>query len=159
MNILSGDRAGVTMRPTGLSRRASNIMQKTVFLAGVFLLCACVLMLQIIETRILSVIAYYHLAFFAISMAMFGMTAGSLIVHFNQQIFAPERLFDNLRWIAALFGLSVALSTILLISTVIIEPRVGVILSAVLWLKLIAVLVPPYVLAGMGISLALTRSP
>ena len=133
-------------------------MQKTAFLFGVFLLCACVLMLQIIETRILSVIAYYHLAFFAISMAMFGMTAGSLIVHFNQQIFAPVRLFDNLRWIASLFGLSVALSTTLLISTVIIEPRVGIILSAVLWLKLIAVLVPPYVLAGMGISLALTRS-
>src|ERR1700741_1872831 len=109
--------------------------RKPAFLSGLFVICMCVLMLQIIETRILSVISYYHLAFFAISMAMFGMTAGSLIVHFNQQIFAPERLFDNLRWIAALFGLLVALSTILLISTVIIEPRVGIILSAVLWLK------------------------
>ena len=43
----------------------------------------CVLMLQIIETRILSVISYYHLAFFSISMAMFGMTAGSLFVYFR----------------------------------------------------------------------------
>ena len=34
----------------------------------------CGLMLQIIETRVLSVIAYYYLAFFAIGMAMFGMT-------------------------------------------------------------------------------------
>ena len=35
------------------------------------------------------------LAFFAISMAMFGMTAGSLIVYFNPTFFAPERLFAN----------------------------------------------------------------
>jgi hypothetical protein len=40
------------------------------------LICMCVLMLQIIETRVLSVIAYYYFAFFAIGMAMFGMTAG-----------------------------------------------------------------------------------
>jgi hypothetical protein len=34
------------------------------FLLGLFLICMCVLMLQIIETRILSVVSYYHLAFF-----------------------------------------------------------------------------------------------
>ena len=53
------------------------------FLAGLFLICMCGLMLQIIETRVLSVIAYYYLAFFAIGMAMFGMTAGSLFVYFS----------------------------------------------------------------------------
>ena len=40
------------------------------FLTGVFLTCMCGLMLQIMETRVLSVIAYYHLAFFAIGVAM-----------------------------------------------------------------------------------------
>jgi hypothetical protein len=64
--------------------------RKAAFLGGLFLLCACVLVLQIVETRILSVISFYHLAFFAISMAMFGITAGSLIVYFNQKFFAPE---------------------------------------------------------------------
>ena len=49
---------------------------KALFLAGLFLVCMCGLMLQIMETRLLSVIAWYYLAFFAISMAMFGMTAG-----------------------------------------------------------------------------------
>jgi hypothetical protein len=34
------------------------------FLLGLFLICMCVLMLQIIETRILSVVSWYHLAFF-----------------------------------------------------------------------------------------------
>jgi hypothetical protein len=69
-----------------------RIREKLQFLAGLFLVCMCVLMLQIVETRILSVISFYHLAFFAISIAMFGMTAGSLIVYFNPMFFAPERL-------------------------------------------------------------------
>ena len=39
------------------------------FLLGVFLICMCGLMLQITETRVMSVIAFYHMAVFAISMA------------------------------------------------------------------------------------------
>jgi len=133
--------------------------RKTAFLAGLFVLCSCVLMLQIVETRILSVISYYHLAFFAISMAMFGMTAGSLIAYFNPALSAPERLPANLSWIAAAFALTTALSTVMLISTVVVDPSEGILLSALLWLKQIAALLPPYIFAGMGISLALTRSP
>ena len=60
------------------------------FLAGLFLICMCSLMLQIIETRLLSVISWYYLAFFAISMAMFGMTAGSLVIYFNAGRFRPS---------------------------------------------------------------------
>jgi hypothetical protein len=136
-----------------------KLTRKAAFLAGLFILCMCVLMLQIIETRVLSVISYYHLAFFAISMAMFGMTAGSLIVYFNQALFVPERLLGHLSWIASAFAVTAVLSTVILISTVLLDPSTGILLSAMLWLKLIAALVPPYVFAGMGISLALTRSP
>jgi hypothetical protein len=50
------------------------------FLSGVFLLCMSVLMVQIIQTRILSVVSLYYMAFFSISMAMLGLTAGALIV-------------------------------------------------------------------------------
>ena len=82
-------------------------------------------MLQIVETRILSVISFYHLAFFAISMAMFGMTAGSLVVYFNPTFFAPERLFANAVWITAAFAVVVVLSTTMLISTVVIDPATG----------------------------------
>ncbi len=60
-------------------------MQKNLFFSGVFLLCMrilCmrVLMLQIIHMRILSVANYYHLAFFAISIAMFGMMAVAISI-------------------------------------------------------------------------------
>src|ERR1700732_1959043 len=77
------------------------------FLTGLFLVCMCSLMLQIMETRLLSVIAWYYLAFFAISMAMFGMTAGSLFVYFKANLFPPSRLFEHLSWIGSAFAIAV----------------------------------------------------
>ncbi len=132
---------------------------KPLFLCGLFLICMCGLMLQVIETRILSVITYYHMAFFAISLAMFGMTAGSLFVYFRPSLFPPERLLDGLAWICAAFGAAVVLSALLLISTVVFVNFDSLAMMAFLWLKLILVLVPPYFVAGMAISYALTRSP
>jgi hypothetical protein len=130
------------------------------FLFGLFLICMCTLMLQIIETRILSVISYYHLAFFSISIAMFGITAGSLFVYFREKWFSPERLFENLVWICSAFAIAVELSALLLISTVLmIAGKSEFLMMVLLWLKLIVILVAPYFFAGMAISLALTRSP
>ena len=47
------------------------------FLVGVFLTSMCGLMLQIVQTRMLSVIGNYTMAFFAIGVAMLGLTAGA----------------------------------------------------------------------------------
>src|SRR5215469_15869962 len=117
-------------------------------------------MLQIVETRLISVILWYHLAFFAISMAMLGMTAGSLLIYFRSDLFPSERLFENLTWIGTAFSISVVLSTLSLITTIVPSGIVNTLLmTGVVWLKLILILLPPYVLAGMAISLALTRSP
>ena len=76
----------------------------------------CGLMLQIVETRVLSVISYYYLAFFA--MAMFGMTAGSLFAYFREPLFPRHKLFENLIWISSAFAISVVLSAIVAITTV-----------------------------------------
>ena len=64
-----------------------NKMRAAWFYPGLFLLCMSTLMLQITETRILSVVSFYYLAFLTISMAMFGMTVGALIVYFRQDVF------------------------------------------------------------------------
>ena len=85
---------------------------KPLFLAGLFLICMCSLMLQILETRLLSVIAWYYLAFFAISMAMLGMTVGSLLVYFRSDLVPRGRLFESLVWISAAFAICVVLSTL-----------------------------------------------
>jgi len=130
------------------------------FLLGLFVLCMFTLMMQIIETRILSVISYYHLAFLSISMAMFGMTAGSLFVYFQERWFPAERLFENLVWICGAFAIAVELSTLFLLSTVLmIGGKPEFLMMVLLWLKLIIILAAPYFFAGMAISLALTLGP
>jgi len=131
------------------------------FLTGLFLICMCGLMLQIIETRVLSVISYYYLAFFAIAMAMFGMTAGSLFVYFRESLFPRQRLFENLVWISSAFAISVVVSAVVAITTVLtgFSRKTELLMTAVQWGKLVFILATPYVFAGMAIALALTRSP
>ena len=59
--------------------------------AGLFLIALATLMYEILLTRIFSVTMCYHFAFMAISMAMFGMTVGSLLVYLRRASFIPER--------------------------------------------------------------------
>jgi spermidine synthase len=130
------------------------------FLAGVFLTCMCGLMLQIMETRALSVVVYYHLAFFAIGVAMLGMTAGALIVFFRiDASYAPDRLYDTMARVMTLFAWAVLVSLIVLLNLALgahFAPTLTFVLS---WALAVAILLPPYVLLGITVSLALTRSP
>ncbi len=51
--------------------------------AGVFVVTLVTLMYEITLTRIFSVTMWYHFAFMAISIAMFGMTLGGLVVYLH----------------------------------------------------------------------------
>ena len=130
------------------------------FLAGVFLTCMCGLMLQIMETRVLSVMTNYTLAFFAIGVAMLGMTAGALLV-FNRfaTAYSPADLSREMARVMSYFAWSVLGSVIALLNFSTIptfEPTLAFVAS---WTLILLVLLPPYVLLGVAISLALTRSP
>ena len=48
---------------------------------GIFLVAMATLMFEILLTRIFSVTMLYHFAFVALSLAMFGMTVGALVVY------------------------------------------------------------------------------
>ena len=50
------------------------------FLGGIFLIILSVLMLEVAMTRIFSVILWYHFAFMAISLALFGLSASAILV-------------------------------------------------------------------------------
>ena len=127
------------------------------FYSGVFLVCMSVLMLQITETRILSVVAYYYLAFLTISMAMFGMTAGALIIYFKQDTFDPSHLSHHLTWTASAYAISLVICFLLqMASAIAVRPFATTI---IIWLHLLLLLAIPFVFAGMAVALALTRSP
>ncbi len=64
-------------------------MRKATY-AGVFLIAMATLITEVLLTRITSVVAWYHLAFFVISLAMLGMTAGAVIVFVRPTWFRDE---------------------------------------------------------------------
>src|SRR5438045_2825799 len=88
-------------------------MRRSLFYCGVGCVCASVTMLQIIETRLLSVVSHYYLAFLSISMAMFGMTVGAVWVYARGARFTRESLPDDLALFAAGFSLSIVGSLLL----------------------------------------------
>jgi hypothetical protein len=132
-------------------------MRKLPFLAGVFLITFALLIFQVVQTRILSVIAWYYLAFFAISVAMLGMTVGAVWVYLRSERFGSAPLSATL----SDFALATAFA---MPASVIVQFCLITVLSlsfttVIAWSLLLAAMAVPYVFAGVVVSLALTRSP
>ncbi len=125
------------------------------FLWGLFLTTLATLALEILDTRLLSVLALYHLSFFAVSIAMFGMAAGAVHVYLSVDRFsaaaAPAALA---RW-SSWFAVSVPVTHVInLIVPVPIHPSVpGT--AAIGFTTL--VLAVPFFLSGVIVTVALTR--
>ena len=127
------------------------------FYIGLFLVTSCTLMLQIIQTRILSVVAWYHLAFFAISMAMFGLTAGAVWVYLRHYRFTGKTLSYDLSCFSGIFALSTGLCLIVQMS---LTPIVVLSITSIwTWVELAMSMSIPFFFSGIVVSLALTRSP
>jgi len=135
----------------------ATVVSQFRFYTGLFLITACTLMLQVIQTRILSVVAWYHLAFFAISMAMFGLTVGAVWVYLRRDRFSEKTLSYNLSYFSTAFALS---TLFCLIAQMSLTPIVSRSLTSILtWAQLAICLSIPFFFSGIAVSLALTRSP
>src|SRR5467141_2091512 len=77
------------------------------FSLGLFFVCMSTLLLQIAQTRVLSVMGRYYIAFFAISMAMFGMTAGALWIYWRRHRYSPSTLPFDLARMSLGFALAI----------------------------------------------------
>jgi len=64
-------------------------------------------MLQTLFTRIFSVTMWYHFAFMAVSIALFGMTLGALIVYLQPRHFPEEHAKTQLSLHALLFAVAI----------------------------------------------------
>ena len=64
---------------------------------GLFLVALATLAFEITLSRLLSVVAWYHLGFFAISVAMLGITACSISVFLGDRAFSGLRLILSVR--------------------------------------------------------------
>ena len=126
---------------------------------GLFTVALATLMFEILLTRIFSVTMWYHFAFFAVSVAMFGMTFGAVLVYLSPDRFAPERTPRQLALNAWLFSLTTVLGFVLHILLPFVLPAW---VSEGDWWRLTAnfvVIAVPFVFSGIAVTLALTRFP
>ena len=127
------------------------------FYVALGLVTAATLMLQIIETRIISVISWYHLAFFVISIAMFGLTAGAVFVYLRPERFRPARLSYDLTVATLAFALTTHIA--ILVQLTLVTGASPSLTSLVAWAQFALCLAVPFCFSGVVVSLALTRSP
>ena len=125
--------------------------------AGLFLVTLSTLTYQLLLTRTFSVTMYYHFAFVAISVTMFGMAVGALAVFLRPAVFVPERVSRHLAIASAAFAASIVLSYLThLAIPFLIEPSL---VSAYAIALTYAALSVPFICGGVVVSLALTRFP
>jgi hypothetical protein len=125
--------------------------------AGLFLVTLATLMYEILLTRIFSVTMWYHFAFVAISIAMFGMTVGAIAVYLLPRYFTLDRVRRHLALSALLFAISAVVCFL-------VHLRIrfaSEFSAAAVWSVALTYLVVsiPFVLSGVCVSLALTRFP
>src|SRR5215469_7376738 len=147
---MTGDEACESIQAIGMKPTARTY-------AGVFLLTLATLMFEVLLTRIFSVTMWYHFAFVAISLAMFGMSVGAIIVYLFQRYFTPERTQEHMARSAMFFALAVVGSFLAHASVPFIaEKSLAGIASVVFTYVVISI---PFVLSGICVCLALTRFP
>jgi spermidine synthase len=130
------------------------------FYVGLFLITSNTLMLQLIQTRILSVVSWYHLAFFAISMAMFGLTVGSIWIYLRREGFTKKTLSKDLCYFTMAFAWTTVLSMMVQMTLLPVSSLHLFSFSALFsWVEIGLCLALPFFFSGVVVSLALTRSP
>ena len=132
-------------------------MHRASFYTGVFLVSFAALMLQVVQTRILSVVVWYHLAFFVISLAMFGLTAGAVWVYLKRERFTAKTLAYDLAYFSGIFAFANAIGLGIQMTLAPVITRIAT--TFWVWTELALCLSLPFFFAGIVISLALTRSP
>jgi hypothetical protein len=134
---------------------ASGLRARPATYAGLFVITLTTLMYEIVLTRIFSVTMWYHFAFVAISVALFGTTVGALIVHLRPASFTQDKVERQMwRWSLA-FGVSVALAFLFQLAIPFVQSMSAAgVASLVLTCVVISV---PFVCSGVVVALALTR--
>lgn len=124
---------------------------------GLGLVTLATVMYEIILTRIFSVTMWYHFAFVAISVAMFGLTVGAIIVYAWPARLAAWRLSNRLGVSALGFGVAAVLSFVIHTWQ---QPRLELsLIGLASTASMYAVLAVPFVLSGICVCLALTKYP
>src|SRR3954470_6591182 len=83
---------------------------RSMLFAGLFCTTFATLLLEILDSRLLSVLTWYHLSFLAVSLAMLGMAAGAIHVFLDTAATSSEAALARLPRVALALAASMALS-------------------------------------------------
>lgn len=122
---------------------------------GTFVLALSMLALEITLTRMLSVMTWYHLAFFAVSTAMLGMTSGATVVYVKPRPFESESLMTTLTKTCLAYGVSIPVSLVMLCLAPLRIPNSPMGYFALLQATIACSL--PFFFAGIVITAVLTK--
>jgi hypothetical protein len=126
------------------------------FFVGLGLLCASTLMYEIVLTRLLSVVCWYYLAFVSVSMAMFGMTAGALVVQLRPDLFSDPDLKRRLTQASFAMAVSMPLALMTMLAVPVeLSYALETLYSFLLFSAIIAV---PFFFSGVVVCLSLTKT-
>ena len=139
--------------PDGTLSRMSSPSAR--HLAGIALVSATLLMTELALTRIFSVVMYYHFAFLAISIALFGLSASGVFAY------VARRRLDRYATDTLLSGESLIYAITLIVALFfLVRLRVGLNYSQknlVLMLTIYALAALPFFTGGLVITLAISR--
>src|SRR5687768_12650546 len=124
-------------------------------LAGVGAIAGAILMIELALTRIFSVTMYYHFAFLAISIALFGLSASGVYAYVMRRSFDKRSTGSLLTLHSLLFAAATVLALAALVRI-----RVGLNYTHENLIKMIAIYTLaalPFFSGGAVISLAITR--
>ncbi len=125
--------------------------------AGIFFVSLATLMYEILLTRIFSVTMWFHFAFVAISIAMFGMTVGAILVYLLPHMFTQGAASLQLAISSIMFAITLAASFITHLYTPFIT---NASLKNLFFIALTYTVISiPFVFSGIAVCLALTKFP
>src|SRR5256884_7369437 len=132
-----------------------GVLRERALLLALFLVALATVMFEVLLTRVFSLTMWYHFAFMAISIAMFGMTVGALLVFLRPERWPEATLLRAMGQCALLFAISMAVVIFLHISLYLPSPGADMVPIV---LTFIAVAVP-FLFSGNFVCLAPTPVP
>lgn len=125
--------------------------------AGLFLVTFATLVLEVLDSRLLSVLTWYHLSFFAVSLAMLGMSAGAVRVFLGGERYEGAASREALGRVSLIFAISVPVSHVANLFIPIPSDSGSVVRDFGMLALATAVLAVPFYLSGIVVTIALTR--
>lgn len=125
---------------------------------GLGLVTFATLLLELLDSRLLSVLTWYHLSFLAVSLAMLGMAAGAVLVFQIPWLFDGIRAVQKLPALAGAAAIAIILSHLVNLSMPIPPLNRFEAMEVVAIAMATVILAVPFCILGVAVTVALTKS-